>query len=165
MCQGVQVLSFEVPPQLQDEAPASQVEVDQDTLGHARQGNDSRFVAPALSIRKETECASQVRPQPCCRYYQGYGESGGDSIEKGTVFHEKKVGWQARPRAPARGPEGGCTSEHLIRKKLREMEEQNIPLISEKKVSGKVLGEERLRQKKKTKLLVDGGVEEEMDVD
>lgn len=53
--------------------------------------------------------------------------------------------------------------ENLIRKELRKMKE-HIPLVS-KKVSGNVLGEERLRQQKRTKLLVDGGVEEEMHVD
>jgi large subunit ribosomal protein L24e len=56
--------------------------------------------------------------------------------------------------------------EHLIRKELREMQEQDVPFEVEKeKISGRPMGEERLRQKKKTKLLVDGGVEEEMDID
>ncbi|OQD67066.1 hypothetical protein PENPOL_c004G01674 [Penicillium polonicum] len=55
--------------------------------------------------------------------------------------------------------------EHLIRKELREREE-GLPMVAEQsKVSNRVHGEERVRQKQKAKLLVDGGVEEQMDID
>lgn len=53
--------------------------------------------------------------------------------------------------------------EHLIRKELRDREE-GMPLVQEGKRS-KIHGEERLRQKKKTRVLVDGTTQEEMDVD
>ena len=56
---------------------------------------------------------------------------------------------------------------HLLGKELR-MQEQDpdatIAAEAEKNV-GRVLGEERLRQKSKRRLLVDGTVEEEMDLD
>jgi large subunit ribosomal protein L24e len=81
------------------------------------------------------------------------------------VFTKRRLaGKLARERQREEDRKVVATGEHLIRKELREMEEQDIPLVSEK-IPGKVLGEERLRQKKKTKMLVDGGVEEEMDVD
>lgn len=55
--------------------------------------------------------------------------------------------------------------ERLIRKELQKTEEQNVPFnVKKGKVSGRLLGEERLRQKKKAKLLVDDVVEEEMDI-
>ncbi|KAG0159030.1 hypothetical protein PDIDSM_6550 [Penicillium digitatum] len=55
--------------------------------------------------------------------------------------------------------------EHLIRKELREREE-GMPMVAEQsKVSNRVHGEERIRQKQESKLLVDGGVEEQMDID
>ncbi|KAI9929284.1 hypothetical protein MW887_001692 [Aspergillus wentii] len=55
--------------------------------------------------------------------------------------------------------------EHLIRKELREREEGQ-PLVSDSsKAPNKVHGQEIQRQKKKARLLVDGGVQEEMDVD
>lgn len=61
------------------------------------------------------------------------------------------------------------TGEHLIRKELMDLErarEEGIGLEETQEVS-QVLGEERLRQKKKTRMLVNGGVQEEneMDVD
>jgi large subunit ribosomal protein L24e len=53
-----------------------------------------------------------------------------------------------------------ATGEHLIRKELRARE-QGLPLAAGmERVTGKVL-----RQKKKTRLLVGGGTEEEMDID
>lgn len=55
--------------------------------------------------------------------------------------------------------------EHLIRKELREREE-GLPMVAEQsKIANRVHGEERVRQKQKSKLLVDGGVEEQMDID
>lgn len=56
--------------------------------------------------------------------------------------------------------------EHLIRKELREREEgQPLAADSLRLPSGRLHGEERLRQQKKTRILVDGGTQEEMDVD
>ncbi|KAL1971076.1 hypothetical protein VTN77DRAFT_27 [Rasamsonia byssochlamydoides] len=83
------------------------------------------------------------------------------------VFTKRRLaGKLARERRREEDRKVVAEGEHLIRKELRGMEERNQPLTVEKeKVSGKVLGEERLRQKKKARLLVDGGVEEEMDVD
>ena len=58
----------------------------------------------------------------------------------------------------------------MIRKELLELEEaRQQPIVEEvvvkEKVAGQVLGEERLRIKKKRKLLVGGGTEETMDID
>ncbi|OKL60385.1 hypothetical protein UA08_04233 [Talaromyces atroroseus] len=83
------------------------------------------------------------------------------------VFTKRRLaGKAARDRQREADRRVVAEGEHLIRKELREMEEQNVPLTAEKeKIAGKVFGEERQRQKKKAKVLVDGGVEEEMDVD
>ncbi|KKY14398.1 putative ribosome biogenesis protein rlp24 [Phaeomoniella chlamydospora] len=56
---------------------------------------------------------------------------------------------------------------HLLGKELKaqEAEPSAIALASEETIAGKVLGKERLRAKSKRKLLVGGGVEEEMDLD
>ncbi|KAE8145153.1 ribosomal protein L24e-domain-containing protein [Aspergillus avenaceus] len=56
-----------------------------------------------------------------------------------------------------------ASGEHLIRKELREREEGQ-PLVAESG-KAKILGDERLRQKRKTRVLVDGTTQEEMDVD
>jgi large subunit ribosomal protein L24e len=81
------------------------------------------------------------------------------------VFTKRRLaGKLARERQREEDRRVVAEGEHLIRKELREMEEQDVPLTTEK-VSGQVLGEERVRQKKKARVLVDGGVEEEMDVD
>ena len=55
--------------------------------------------------------------------------------------------------------------EHLIRKELREREEDRPMVAEQSKAANRVHGEERLRQKKKARVLVDGGVQEEMDID
>lgn len=83
------------------------------------------------------------------------------------VFTKRRLaGKLARERRREADRKVVATGEHLIRKELRAMEEQNVPLTADKeKSTGTVFGEERLRQKKKSRLLVDGGVEEEMDVD
>jgi large subunit ribosomal protein L24e len=81
------------------------------------------------------------------------------------VFTKRRLaGKLARDRQREEDRRVVAEGEHLIRKELREMEEQDLPITAEK-VSGQVLGEERVRQKKKARVLVDGGVEEEMDVD
>jgi large subunit ribosomal protein L24e len=83
------------------------------------------------------------------------------------VFTKRRLaGKVARERQRETDRRVVAEGEHLIRKELREMEEQNVPLATaEKTIAGKVFGEERQRQKKKARVLVDGGVEEEMDVD
>ncbi|CRG85742.1 Ribosome biogenesis protein RLP24 [Talaromyces islandicus] len=79
------------------------------------------------------------------------------------VFTKRRLaGKLARERQREEDRRVVAEGEHLIRKELREMEEQNVPITAEK-ISGQVLGEERVRQKKKARVLVDGGVEEEMD--
>ena len=62
--------------------------------------------------------------------------------------------------------------EHLIRKELmdldavrQEVDPMMEEVVAKEKNAPRVLGEERLRQKKKRKMLVGGGVEEEMDLD
>lgn len=62
-----------------------------------------------------------------------------------------------------------ATGEHLIAKQLADMErvKQGLEPLEEVQQVSQVLGEERIRQKAKRKLLVNGGVQEEneMDVD
>lgn len=80
------------------------------------------------------------------------------------VFTKRRLaGKAARERKREEDRKVVAEGEHLIRKELREREEGQ-PITAEKVSTGKVLGEEKLRQKK-TRLLVDGGAEEEMDVD
>jgi len=61
--------------------------------------------------------------------------------------------------------------EHLIAKELADLEAaraETEPMVEEVKSqmeTSRLVGEERLRQKRKTKMLVGGGVEEEMDLD
>lgn len=84
------------------------------------------------------------------------------------VFTKRRLaGKLARERQREEDRRVVAEGEHLIRKELRAMEEQNVPITaaSKEKIAGRVHGEERQRQKKKAKVLVDGGVEEEMDVD
>lgn len=83
------------------------------------------------------------------------------------VFTKRRLaGKLARDRKREEDRKVVAEGEHLIRKELRDREESGREL---EKVGGKVFGEERLRegqkQKKKARLLVDGGVQEEMDVD
>ena len=62
--------------------------------------------------------------------------------------------------------------EHLIQKELMDMEavRQDVDpmadeVVQKEKNAARVFGEEKLRLKKKRKMLVGGGVEEEMDLD
>ncbi|KAJ5601374.1 hypothetical protein N7510_010908 [Penicillium lagena] len=82
------------------------------------------------------------------------------------VFTKRRLaGKLARDRQREADRRVVAEGEHLIRKELREREE-GMPMVPEQsKTANRVHGEERLRQKKKTKLLVDGGVQEEMDID
>lgn len=60
-----------------------------------------------------------------------------------------------------------ATGEHLIQKELQDMErvQQGLEPLEQTQQLGQVLGEERIRQKAKRRMLVGGGTEEEMDVD
>lgn len=85
------------------------------------------------------------------------------------VFTKRRLaGKLARDRKREEDRKVVVQGEHLIRKELREREESGREL---EKVGGVAFGEERLRekqkqgQKKKARVLVDGGVDEEMDVD
>lgn len=82
------------------------------------------------------------------------------------VFTKRRLaGKLARDRKREEDRKVVAEGEHLIRKELREME-QGKPLVAEQsKVAARVHGEEKLRQKKKTRILVDGGTQEEMDLD
>lgn len=84
------------------------------------------------------------------------------------VFTKRRLaGKLARDRKREEDRKVVADGEHLIRKELREREESGKEL-GENVGKSKVHGEERQRlgaQKKKARLLVDGGVQEEMDVD
>ncbi|KAL1997610.1 hypothetical protein VTN02DRAFT_1331 [Thermoascus thermophilus] len=98
-----------MPQELQDEAPASQAEVDQDPPCAARQGDDRRLVPPAVPVRQAEERPRQVRQKPGRRHRQGHGASGGDQAAQGACLHEEETGGQGRSGAQARGrPEGRC---------------------------------------------------------
>jgi len=79
-----------------------------------------------------------------------------------------KVARERRRREDRRVVAGG---EHLIAKELmdREVEGPLVEAVVEERNVGRLVGEERLRMKTKTKtktkMLVNGGVEEEMDLD
>lgn len=81
------------------------------------------------------------------------------------VFTKRRLaGKLARDRKREEDRKVVAEGEHLIRKELREREE-GLPMVAEQsKTANRVHGEERLRQKK-ARVLVDGGVQEEMDID
>lgn len=86
------------------------------------------------------------------------------------VFTKRRLaGKLARDRKREEDRKTVAEGEHLIRKELREREEEGKPLAAETgRVASKVVGEEVPRQQKqktKTKMLVDGGTQEEMDID
>lgn len=85
------------------------------------------------------------------------------------VFTKRRLaGKLARDRKREEDRKTVAQGEHLIRKELREREETGRELEN---VGGVVFGEEKVRdkqkqgQKKKARMLVDGGVDEEMEVD
>ncbi|GLB14067.1 ATPase-activating ribosome biosynthesis protein [Aspergillus tubingensis] len=81
------------------------------------------------------------------------------------VFTKRRLaGKLARDRKREADRKVVMEGEHLIRKELREREEGQ-PLVAETAKASRLHGEERLRQKKKTRMLVDGTTQEEMDVD
>lgn len=82
------------------------------------------------------------------------------------VFTKKRLaGKLARERRREEDRRVVVEGEHLIRKELREMESSTLLTTEKQKDVGEVLGTERLRQKKKARLLVDGGTQDEMDID
>ncbi|KAJ5805500.1 Ribosome biogenesis protein RLP24 [Penicillium pulvis] len=84
------------------------------------------------------------------------------------VFTKRRLaGKVARDRQREADRKVVATGEHLIRKELRDREE-GVPMVAEtSKTANRVHGEDLIaaRQKKKTRLLVDGGAEEEMQLD
>lgn len=82
------------------------------------------------------------------------------------VFTKRRLaGKLARDRQRVEDRKVVADGEHLIRKELREREEGRPMVAEQSKAANRVHGQERLRQKKKARILVDGGIEEEMDVD
>ena len=82
------------------------------------------------------------------------------------VFTKKRLGGKlARERQREEDRKVVAEGEHLIRKELRDREEGRTAGLETGKVAGRVHGEEKQRQKKKARVLVDGGIEDEMDVD
>ncbi|KAF3893446.1 ATPase-activating ribosome biosynthesis protein [Trichophyton interdigitale] len=83
------------------------------------------------------------------------------------VYTKRRLaGKIARDRKRAEDRRVVAEGEHLIRKELKEMAEgtKKPEDLLNRKV-GLPVGEEKLRGKQKSKLLVDGGMEEEMDLD
>ncbi|KAJ5661241.1 Ribosome biogenesis protein RLP24 [Penicillium longicatenatum] len=84
------------------------------------------------------------------------------------VFTKRRLaGKVARDRQREADRKVVATGEHLIRKELRDREE-GVPMVAESsKTANRVHGEDLIaaRKQKKTRLLVDGGAEEEMQLD
>lgn len=84
------------------------------------------------------------------------------------VFTKRRLaGKLARDRQREMDRKVVAEGEHLIRKELREREAGQPMVAEQSKAANRVHGEDRLekQQKKKTRLLVDGGEHEEMDID
>ncbi|KAK2739842.1 ATPase-activating ribosome biosynthesis protein [Myotisia sp. PD_48] len=84
------------------------------------------------------------------------------------VFTKRRLaGKIARDRKRAEDRKVVAEGEHLIRKELKQLEEGRLAPeeLSAKAKVGLPMGEEKIRGKKKTRLLVDGGTHEEMDID
>jgi len=85
------------------------------------------------------------------------------------VFTRRRVsGRAARERKRLEDAKVVSSGEHLISKELADIERVKVGGGEEVALEvnpSRVLGEERLRQKSKRKMLVGGGAEEEMDVD
>ncbi|EAS36624.1 ribosome biogenesis protein RLP24 [Coccidioides immitis RS] len=80
------------------------------------------------------------------------------------VFTKRRLaGKLAREKKRAEDRRVVAEGEHLIRKEL-QMLEKGVPL-EEQRVKNAVVGKEQVRHKKKTRVLVDGGTQEEMDID
>lgn len=84
------------------------------------------------------------------------------------VFTRRRLsGKAAREKKRAEDRRVVAQGIHLIQKELKAQEEDPtaIALAVEQGEPGRLVGEERIRQKSKRKLLVGGGEEEEMDLD
>jgi large subunit ribosomal protein L24e len=84
------------------------------------------------------------------------------------VFTRRRLaGKLARDRQRETNRKVVAQGEHLIRKELREREEGRPMVAEQSKFANRVHGADLFKQKKKAKVLVDGGVEEEeaMDMD
>ena len=84
------------------------------------------------------------------------------------VFTRRRLsGKAARERKRAEDRKVVAEGIHLLGKELKYQEQDptSIAIANEERNIGKVIGEERIRAKAKRKLLVGGGVEEEMDLD
>ncbi|RAL06712.1 ribosomal eL24 family protein [Aspergillus homomorphus CBS 101889] len=80
------------------------------------------------------------------------------------VFTKRRLaGKLARDRKREEDRKVVASGEHLIRKELREREEGHLAALETGKT--RLHGEERIRQGKKTRVLVDGTTQEEMDLD
>ncbi|PGH08416.1 large subunit ribosomal protein L24e [Blastomyces parvus] len=86
-------------------------------------------------------------------------------LKRERIFTKRRLaGKLAREKQRAEDRRVVAEGEHLIRKELKEREEENVPLDANKNLSH-VVGTERQRTKKKTRLLVDGGIQDEMEID
>ena len=82
------------------------------------------------------------------------------------VFTKRRLGGKvARERRRAADRKVVLEGEHLLPRHLREQEEGTLAPVEEVKNVAKVVGTEKIRGKLRRRLRVDGGVEEEMDMD
>ncbi|KAJ5266694.1 hypothetical protein N7478_009502 [Penicillium angulare] len=82
------------------------------------------------------------------------------------VFTKRRLaGKAARDRQREADRKVVASGEHLIRKELRDREANQPMVLDYNKAANRVHGEDLLKQKKKTRMLVDGGAEEEMQLD
>ncbi|PGH04203.1 hypothetical protein AJ80_08548 [Polytolypa hystricis UAMH7299] len=82
------------------------------------------------------------------------------------VFTKRRLaGKIARDRKRAEDRRVVAEGEHLIRKELQDMAEGKPITADDIKNMAHVVGKEKLRQKTKQKLLVGGGMQDEMDID
>ncbi|OAX81952.1 hypothetical protein ACJ72_03697 [Emergomyces africanus] len=88
-------------------------------------------------------------------------------LKRERVFTKRRLaGKLAREKKRAEDRRVVAEGEHLIRKELKEREEASLPLDAQaNKNMSQVVGTERLRTKTKTRLLVNGGTQDEMDID
>ncbi|KAJ5212185.1 Ribosome biogenesis protein RLP24 [Penicillium cinerascens] len=82
------------------------------------------------------------------------------------VFTKRRLaGKLARDRQREADRKVVAEGEHLIRKELRDREEGQPMVAEQSKTANRVHGGDLLEQRKKKKLLVDGGVQDEMQID
>jgi large subunit ribosomal protein L24e len=88
------------------------------------------------------------------------------------VFTRRRLSGKAQREAKRRQDQKVVVEgEHLIKKELMDLEaaraemEPMVEQVRKEMEESRVLGEEKIRIKKKRKMLVGGGTEEEMDLD